>query len=203
MNALVKLPREQINLQFFEFTHYQQLNRNLAWHDGLIECYREVFQESWGENYSYQEVKQRLQKELTGSACLRFVMDMTTNKVIGFCWAQFLSPSEIKCAIASIKYIHTVKHFLIDDAVQTTSSIIYIHDIGILKSARNQVPLSLLILPVLESVALYSHCRQIMFWSIQQTCIAHLASKIDIRPYYKMGDVQFFNGVLPAVYGIK
>lgn len=202
MNATKKLHHAQLDLQFFECTHYQQLRKNLDWHDGLIECYREVFRESWGETYSYQEVVRRLQTELSGHACLRFAVDLTTNKVLAFCWAQHLSTDAIKHAVGTIHYIHTVENFSIDDAVQETNGAIYIHDIGILKSVRNTVPLTLLILPVLETVSLYARSRQLLFWSIKETCIGHIANKINIQPYYQKGDVQFFSGVLPAVYGV-
>lgn len=202
MSSSAKRYREQVDLQFFECTNYKQLNQYTQWHDGLIECYREVFKESWGENYTYQEVKNRLQRELTGHACLRFAVDLATQKVLAFCWAQYLSAQEIKLAINAIHYIHTVKDFSINQAVPANSHAIYIHDIGILKPARSQVPLALLIMPTLEAVALYARTRELIFWSIQQTSIAHIANKINIQPYYEKEDVQFFSGFLPAAYGV-
>ncbi|PCK06901.1 MAG: hypothetical protein COA42_17050 [Alteromonadaceae bacterium] len=194
---------DNVKVQFFECTSYEQLCANNAWLEGLIDCYRSVFKESWGEDYTYSEVNERLQSELAGNACLRFVLDISNNKVLAFCWAQFLDAEGVKQAIQSIHYVHTISEFSVEDAVPVHNGSIYIHDIGVLESYRGQVSLGLLLLPVLEVVSQRAGSRRLMFWSIKETCIAHLAEKINIQAYYEKGDVQFYSGLLPTDYGVE
>ena len=193
-------PNKIPEIRFYDFFNYSQLSHQEKLLNSLVNCYQHVFEESWQEHYSKSHILKKLKNEIRGYACLRIIEDTNTSEVIGFCWAQHQSSAETISSINTIEYIRNQTKLPLENIIEDHKHAVYIHDLGIKNGFRHSIPLQLIIPPVIECVATLSDCRDILFWSIGNTCISHIANKISLSKYHQHGDIQFFRGALPMIY---
>ncbi len=190
------------NHNFIDFQDFESLYKKRPLIDSLINCYIEIFNESdvWSEDYTYEDVIIILQKQLTGAASIRLCVDSRTSEVIGFCWAQLITASEVHDTINAVQYVQShssinIKHQL--GKLVGKESVIYLQDLGVSKAYRGKIHLGQLIASVLEDVAVQANTRKIFFWSIKETCVKKLAQRVNINPAFTADNMQFFAGHLP------
>ncbi len=167
----------------------------------LIECYQNVFSEPdiWDEFYSVGEIINKLKHELSGDCSMRVCIDTDNNCVVGFCWAQSLSRNQSFRCIEQVKYVEGNKLNEVAQQLETImgqESAVYLQDLGIDRNYRQSIPLESLILPPIKSTALQSDDNKLLFWSVAQTCIAHLSEKVGIKPFFHQDNMLFFCGDL-------
>jgi len=190
-----------INISFRDFHSFKHLQKHRDIMYSLIECYQNVFSEPeiWDEFYSVGEIITKLKHELAGDCSMRVCIDTDQNRVVGFCWAQSLSKKQIFQCMEEVKYVDGValgeveqylEHILGSDAA------VYLQDLGIDKHYRQSIPLDTLILPPIKSTALQSNNNKLLFWSVAETCIAHLSEKAGIKPFFQQDNMLFFCGDL-------
>jgi hypothetical protein len=193
-------------VRFADFDTFAALrdNRNLL--SGLIATYREIFSEPdvWNENYSYNDVLEKIEAEMAGAAGLRLCLSQN-DEVIGFCWAQRLTAERVCSAVGSIQFIGRIGRgpdVEIERKLQDVvgeEPVVYLHDLGVRRQYRGKVPLIDLMVPVLEKVCQRAGTRRLCFWSVSQTCVGKLADKAGIDTVFCVGDMQFFIGELPSL----
>jgi len=191
------------NIQFIDFSSFDELIQHPKILVNLLTNYCNIFGEPdvWNEQYSIEDVLEKLEHELSGCAIMRLCIDNITNEVIGFCWAQLLNGNQIITAIQSIHFYQKYRTEKIDESLRTLigdESSIYVHDLGINKSYRGKIPLEQLICPVVEKLATLAQTRNLVFWSVTDTCIAWLAKKVGINIALTLGKMQFFEGEFPT-----
>jgi len=171
-------PRE---LSFAAYASFDALAADGAMLDALIEQYQRVFEASevWGETYAREDVLARLRDELAGEASLRICHDRS-GTVLGFCWAQLLDAAAVMRAVDTIKFYQSMA--LPDlpdriDALLSGTPVLYVHDLGIARSARSRVPLTQLIYPVLADVARRTGHGRVLFWTMPETRVSTLARR--------------------------
>ena len=190
-------------MTFKDFHSYDALMTEGNLSEQLIRTYQNIFGDPdlWGESYSQGEVADKLKDELAGNAGLRLCLDENenteSNDLLGFCWAQQLGLHGVKSAIESIQFyqdlgfskiLETLKRILDDKPV------LYVHDLGIPKDYRGQVPLHKLICPVLNSLAERSKTSRLFFWSIKESRIYKLAQYAGFKQVADIAGMQFFIG---------
>jgi hypothetical protein len=155
-------------LSFRTYASFDDLAADGATMDALVECYQRVFGESevWGETYSREDVLARLRDELAGEASLRICQDRS-GTVLGFCWAQQLDAAQVVRAVETIKFYRAIA--LPDlperiDALLDGTRVLYVHELGVARSARSRVPLTQLIYPVLADLAGRTGQGRVLFW---------------------------------------
>lgn len=195
------------NMTFKDFHSYDSLLAEGDMNEQLIKTYQNIFGDPdlWGETYSQGEVEEKLKDELSGNSGLRLCIDSSnnehenpsTNSLLGFCWAQQLGLQGVMSAIESIQFykelgspqiLDTLKRVLDDKPV------LYVHDLGIPKNHRGQVPLQKLICPVLNSLAKRSETSRLLFWSIKESRIYKLAQYAGFKQVADIAGMQFFIG---------
>ena len=181
---------------FKDYFSYAELAQDAAILQKLIRCYRTIFSEddTWCEDYSEQEIHQKLRDELCGNCALRLCL--TQLDVVGFCWVQHLDANAIYQHIGAIKYFqhHDTQEFDLRNVLKNKidHSATYIHDLGIAKAYRSTIALDQLIVPVLQYSFEQSNSRTLAFWSLEETCISHLAQKAYLTPFLKLKNMVFF-----------
>jgi len=205
MNTQPTKSASQIYHHFIDLMSIEQLQQYPQLLDSLIECYRTIFGEPdvWNETYSYNDVLQKLQLELSGAACLRLCVNDANQQVIGFCWAQLLTGKQVATAVDAIHFVDQHHSQQINGQILQVigkDAVIYIQDLGIRKEFRSKISLELLISPVLETVAQQAKTRKLFFWSVKGTCVWWMAKRIGIKPTFTLDAMQFFSGDLPVVY---
>ena len=202
-------------MTFKDFHNFDALMAEGNMSEQLIQTYQNIFGDPdlWGESYSQKEVEEKLKDELAGNAGLRLCVNdhgnendiyndihknnQTTNDLLGFCWAQQLGLQGVKSAIESIQFyqdlgcpkiLEPLKRILDDKPV------LYVHDLGIPKDFRGQVPLHKLICPVLNSLAERSQTSRLFFWSIKESRIYKLAQYAGFKQVANIAGMQFFIG---------
>ena len=203
------------DLTYTDFHSYDSLLADGNMSGQLIKSYQDIFgdPELWGETYSQAEVEDKLKDELSGNAVLRLCLDnnptnnsfqnnneaenQTANGILGFCWAQQLGLAGVRSAIESIQFyqalgspkiLETLKRILDDKPV------LYVHDLGISKQYRGQVPLQKLICPVLNSLSERAETSRLFFWSIKESRIYKLAQYAGFKQVANIAGMQFFIG---------
>ena len=191
------------NMTFKDFHNYDSLIAEGNISEQLIKTYQNIFGDPdlWGESYSQGEVEDKLKDELAGNAGLRLCLDenenIGSNDLLGFCWAQQLGLQGVKSSIESIQFyqdlgcpkiLEPLKRILDDKPV------LYVHDLGIPKDYRGQVPLHKLICPVLNSLAERSQTSRMFFWSIKESRIYKLAQYAGFKQVANIAGMQFFIG---------
>ena len=201
LNVTAVDTNRDINISFRDFHSFKHLQKNRDIMYSLIECYQNVFSEPeiWDEFYSVGEIIAKLKYELAGDCSMRVCIDTDHNRVVGFCWAQSLSKEEIFQCMEEVKYVEgavpgEVEHHL--ETILGRDSAVYLQDLGIDKHYRQSIPLEALILPPIKSTALQSNNHKLLFWSVAETCIAHLSEKVGIKPFFQQGNMLFFCGEL-------
>ncbi len=188
------------NYQALGFTSYQQLRAKPLYANQLIASYQKTFSEPdvWAEDYSYEDVDQKLKNELAGDAYLRVVMDEKKhNQVAAFCWAQLLTADEILTSIRSIQYYQTLGEPDLSKPLQDIigdDSVLYIHDLAITQQYRGKVNLRKLIHPVLQDIAVRTGISKLFFWSVEGARISSLANRAGIDLVATSNGIQFFKG---------
>ena len=183
-------------IYFKDYFSYAELAQDAAVLQKLIRCYSTIFSEddTWCEDYSEQEVNQKLHAELRGNCALRLCL--TPLDVVGFCWVQHLGVNAIYQHISTIKYFrdNDTQEFDLRSALKNKidRSATYIHDLGIAKAYRTTIALDQLIVPVLQYSFEQSNSRTLAFWSLEETCISHLAQKAYLTPFLKLKNMVFF-----------
>ncbi|MEB8432953.1 hypothetical protein OO007_12010 [Cocleimonas sp. KMM 6892] len=202
-------------MTFKDFHNFDALMAEGNMSEQLIKTYQNIFGDPdlWGESYSQSEVEEKLKDELSGNAGLRLCINdndidkgvenvadsanQTVNDLLGFCWAQQLGLQGVKSAIESIQFyqdlgcpkiLEPLKRILDDKPV------LYVHDLGISKDYRGQVPLHKLICPVLNSLAERSQTSRLFFWSIKESRIYKLAQYAGFKQVANIAGMQFFIG---------
>ena len=178
-SAIVNRPHRA--LSFAAYASFDDLAADGAMLDALIEQYQRVFGESevWGETYAREDVLARLRDELAGEASLRICHDRSGH-VLGFCWAQLLDAAAVMRAVDTIKFYQSMA--LPDlpdriDALLSGTRVLYVHDLGIARSARSRVPLTQLIYPVLADIARRTGHGRVLFWTMPETRVSTLARR--------------------------
>lgn len=191
----------QTNITFRDFYSFNQLEQEPEILNSLIRCYQNIFSEPeiWDEHYSQREIEEKLTTELSGTCAIRLCIDRKQKKVIGFCWAQSLTTEKISDCIEGIKYnerklLDDVKEYL--SILLADKTAVYLHDLGIDKNYRQSISLAALILPPVTYVAQQSGDERLVFWSVAETCIAHIADKAGITPFHEKENLLFFSGEL-------
>lgn len=196
------------SIHFMDFSSFEELTQHPKILVNLLTNYCNIFGEPdvWNEQYSAEEILEKLENELSGHATMRLCINTITNEVIGFCWAQLLNGNQIVAAIKSIHFYQKYRTPKIDESLQTligNKSSIYVHDLGINKSYRGKIPLEQLICPVIEHLSNQAQTRNLVFWSVSDTCIAWLAKKVGIDVALTLGKMQFFEGEFPAMEALE
>jgi len=173
--------RHHRELTFAAYASFDDLAADGAMMDALIEQYQLVFGESevWGETYSRDDVLAKLRDDLAGEASLRICHDRSGH-VLGFCWAQLLDAAEVTRAVDTIKFYQSMALPDLPDRIAALLSgtrVLYVHDLGIARSARSRVPLTQLIYPVLADVAGRTGHGRVLFWSMPETRVSTLARR--------------------------
>lgn len=187
--------------QCMSFTHYHQLTEDSLHAKKLITAYQKTFSDPdvWAENYSVEEVDNKLKNELSGEAFLRFIMEEDSNQVAAFCWAQLLNADEILTSIRSIQYYQTLGEPDLSQPLFDTlgnEPVLYIHDLAIMQEYRGQINLRKLIVPVLQDIAIRTGINKVFFWSVEGTRISSLATRAGIDLATTSKGIQFFIGQL-------
>lgn len=201
LDATATSPDREINISFRDFHSFRHLQKHRDIMYSLIECYQNVFSESdiWNEFYSVGEIISKLKHELSGDCSMRVCLDADLNRVVGFCWAQSLSKNQIFKCLGAVKYVEGTALNEVDQHLETILgkySAVYLQDLGIDKNYRQSIPLQALILPPIKSTALQSKNNKLIFWSVAETCIAHLSKKVGIKPFFQQDNMLFFCGDL-------
>jgi len=191
----------ETNIAFWDFSCFAQLEKQPAILEGLIKCYQGIFSEPdiWNEYYSEQEINMKLQLELSGHCSIRVCIDVQREQVVGFCWAQSLGIEQIGLCIESVKYVEGAVFQGVKKCLGqrlTGKTAVYLHDLGVDKNYRHTISLESLIVFPIASVAKASGDQQLVFWSVAQTCIAQIAKKVGIAPFYQQDNLLFFCGSL-------
>ena len=200
-----QLKSESHQFQILDFSSYQQLRDHPIHADHLIACYQKTFSdpEVWAEDYSYEEVDQKLKNELAGNAYLRVIVDKNKqNQIVAFCWAQLLNAEEIMSSIASIQYYQTLGEPNLKTPLQSIigfESVLYLHDLAIVPEYRGKVNLRQLILPVLQDIAIHTGVNELFFWSVEGTRVSSLANRAGIDLAMTMNGIQLFNGNIRGI----
>lgn len=189
------------DITFQDYFSYAELALDEEILQKLTRCYRTLFKEDtiWNEDYSEEDIQQKLQAELKGDCALRLCL--YRDDVVGFCWVQSLDAQAIHQHINRVKYFQdrqaseaelqqSLNHF-----VKHTAT--YIHDLGIAKAYREAVALEQLIIPPLRHSFAKAGSSTLAFWSVEATCISHLAQKAGIKPFLKLDNMVFFCGDVP------
>ena len=129
-------------LSFAAYASFDDLAADGAVLDALIEQYQRVFgaSEVWGETYAREDVLAKLRDELAREASLRICHDR--GRVLGFCWAQLLDAAQVMRAVDTIKFYQSMALPDLPDRIAALLSgtpVLYVHDLGIARSARNRV----------------------------------------------------------------
>jgi len=158
--------------------------------------------EVWGETYSRDDVLTKLRDELGGEASLRICHDRSGN-VFGFCWAQLLDAAAVMRAVDTIKFYHSIA--LPDlpdriDALLSGTRVLYVHDLGVARSARGRVPLTQLIYPVLTDVGSRTGNGRVLFWSMPDPLVSTLARRARFAECPMPNGMSFHLGEFRAHY---
>ncbi|MFO7603800.1 MAG: hypothetical protein R6X06_08290 [Gammaproteobacteria bacterium] len=187
---------------YIDFNNFEALAQQQDILNSLTSNYCRIFGEPdvWNETYDHDEIREKLQQELSGTSALRVCLDTESNEVIGFCWAQLLDAAEIVTAVQSVHFYTAYGAPDVDQALHNIigkNAVIYVQDLGINKAYRGSIPLEQLICPVIENVSKRAQTRNVFFWSVADTCIGWLAEKTGIRTALTIGKMQFFGGEFP------
>lgn len=192
-------PQKIESLVFLDFYNFNELEANPRIFTELVNAYQKIFAEPgiWDEQYSHEDIVNNLRREMSGYACLRACLDPKALHLIGFCWVQVIGFDEMVGALNSVEYCQNSG---VLELIQTLSpkigdsTMIYIHDLGIVPEYRKQVSLIDLIYPAVKSVACRSGVTKVLFWSSPKTCIHHLAENAEIPMIGGNKEMQFFCG---------
>lgn len=195
------------NLIFKDFHSYESLNKDVDMSLQLVKSYQSIFgdPELWGENYSQEAVEDKLKDELSGKAGLRLCLNNQSAliekpmepEILGFCWAQQLALKGVIEAIESIQFYKELGSPKILEPLKRIldeKSVLYVHDLGIPKDYRGQIPLHTLIYPVIHSLAERSQNNRLFFWSIKESRIYKLAQYVGFTQIADIAGMQFFIG---------
>lgn len=199
MNHHIHQPPKLESLVFLDFYSFSDLEANPRIFTELVDAYQKIFAEPgiWEEQYSYEDIVNKLQREMLGYACLRACLDVKGQNLVGFCWVQVIEFDEMVDALNSVEYCQRSDVLELSRSLSQkigNATLIYIHDLGIVPEYRKRVSLVDLIHPAVKSVAHRSGITKILFWSSPQTCIHHLAEIAEIPMIVANGDIQFFCG---------
>lgn len=111
----------------------------------LAECYRDVFNESWGENWTtrsaLEEIKSCLQPELDRTPILTLLFRQ--ERVIGFCWGFVVESEDLSANNSPFSSSKLKRHESIDIArywlenVGKKSKFVTMRELGVIKEYRN------------------------------------------------------------------
>jgi hypothetical protein len=111
----------------------------------LAECYRDVFNESWGENWTIgsalEEIKTCLQPELDRTPILTLLFKQ--ERVIGFCWGFVVESEDLNAINSPFSSSKLKRHESIDIAkywlenVGKKSKFVTMRELGVIKEYRN------------------------------------------------------------------
>jgi len=183
---------------FIDYYSYEELTIYPEIMKNLIFLYQRIFSESeaWEENYKETEIEEFIKNGLSGDACLRICFDVNeTLQPIGFCWAQKLPVDAVLSSIESIQFYRNIGSPNINEPLKEimgNSEVVYIHDLGISLEYRGRIPLESLVIPPVRNVVMESEVNRVLFWSNPQTCIHHLAHKVQIPMILESSEMQFF-----------
>jgi len=197
--AIMNIPTAQ-KLSYADFQGFDALKNNTQQLNELINLYREVFAEpvGWNEEYSYEEVMTNLSNELDVNAQLRLCLDREKqDEVVGFCWAQLLSLTDICETVKSVQHYQAIgcpdiftplKQLLGDQPM------VYLHDLGIKRELRGKLSLNKLIYPVLEDVVMQTGVNKVFFWTIAETNVSKLAKRAGFELVLLHSGMQCYTG---------
>ena len=201
LKTSMHVPSQQ-RFRFVDFHSYPDLTADPVLMDQLVDAYQRIFgdPDGWAEEYSPEDVRQKLQTELAGQARLRVCLDEEA-RIAGFCWAQVLDIGGIVDAIETIKYYRSIGSP--DVAVPLRERfgarrVIYLHDLGIDPGSRGRIPLTQLIYPVLDSLAERSGIGTVLFWSVADTNVSRLAKRALFHRILALEEMRFYSGDIGA-----
>jgi hypothetical protein len=187
--------------KFKDYETFSDLSSDTIIFSELVNAYQSIFAEpgAWEENYSHDEIIDNIEQAMKGYACLRVCIDPQYHYVIGFCWGQVASLSEVMTAIDTVEHYHRAGRPDLKTPLSKIiegGNIMYIHELGIIPKYRQQISLIDLIYPVIINIALRSKETKMLFWSSPETCIHHVAKKAGIPMILANSKMQFFLGDL-------
>ncbi len=133
------------DITFQDYFSYAELAHDDGVFQKLTRCYRTLFKEDtlWNEDYSQEEIQQKLQAELQGDCALRLCL--YRDDVVGFCWVQNLDAHAIHQHIRRVKYFQNsqVNHADLQQSLKhhIKHTATYIHDLGIAKAQQKTIAL--------------------------------------------------------------
>lgn len=181
--------------RFLDFSSYEMFMQDEIIVKSFVSLYKEIFKdpELWAEEYSTQEIHERLKEELAGTAQLRLCV--SEDEVVAFAWVQELSIKDVKCAIESIEYYERLGSPDISSVLQCEEEkVMYLHDLGVKKDKRGEVSLRMLLCPMIQTISQKSEAKEVFFWTIEKTKISILARYIGFKKVATVESMQFFKG---------
>lgn len=152
---LARLPSKDYHVDFFYGDMVFFLDDNLLLN--IAECYKTVFNESWGENWTAQsalhEIKSCLQPDPDRTPVLSLLYKK--EKVIGFCWAFVIDSKSLSGESAPFSASQLKRHESVEvakywlDRVGKKSKFISIRELGVIRKYR-QDKAPFLCLPVFD-----------------------------------------------------
>jgi len=166
----------------------------------LLLAYQTVFSNSsaWQEDYSFDEIRAKLRRQLTGMAAISLMLNYG-GSVTGFCWGQVISVKEIVNECKSSISFAAFDTPIWEELQKTLSThfsqskILFIHELGILKDYRGGgAPIQFLIRPVLE-VGRQNECKDLLWWTNPKSNAYALSKIAGLTPLFKANNIVFMH----------
>ncbi len=190
------------NIQFYFGNQVYTIDEEIL--VSLAECYREVFNESWGENWTVQsaleEIKSSLIPDIERTPILSLLFKQ--DKVVGFCWG-FVVDSENLCCESSpfsssqlkrLESVDIAKYWL--DSVGKKNKFVTMRELGVLKEYRSEKA-PFLSLPLFEK-AKECDCNVVFVRTKLKSKAFQWALGIGLVPlqFFKVDDLLLMQGSL-------
>lgn len=145
MNRLLAQQADkEYRVEFFYGPQVEMIDDSLLME--VANCYKQVFNESWGENWTTQsaltEIKSALQHDKGKTPIVSLLL--REEKVIGFCWAYVMDADNLNAATAPFSSSSLKRHECVDiarywmDEVGGKTRFMTIRELGILKEYRQE-----------------------------------------------------------------
>jgi hypothetical protein len=131
------------NLKFYFGDQVSMLDEDVIY--SLAECYRDVFNESWGENWTVnsamEEIKSCLKADIEKMPILTLLFKQ--EKVIGFCWGFVVESGDLNVVNSPFSSSQLKRHESVDiakywlESVGKKSKFVTMRELGVIKEYRN------------------------------------------------------------------
>lgn len=154
-DKLQKQCGEDFSVQCWSGEQLRRIPRSIL--ESLARCYAEVFNESWGENWTQESAMQEISKCIVGQPGYTPVMTMLFKEedVVGFCWAFIMETDSLTEDSAPFSSSNIKRHESVSvakywlDSVGRKNLLVSIRELGVLKEHR-QDKTPYLTIPIFE-----------------------------------------------------